>query len=207
MISADALPMPQLPLSHNFRSPAALSRLLIPAILGVTLDLWTKYLAVEHLTSPRRTIPFIPRWLHWEYTENLGAVFGSGQGLRWLFVLVSIFAIGFLLYLFASSGRQRFYQVTVGILLAGVLGNLYDRVVYGYVRDMIHALPGFYWSAIFGAHPDPLNWRNHGVFPWIFNVADMLLCVGVFLMIVYSMVHRPEAGDAPRDRKRQDVPE
>jgi lipoprotein signal peptidase len=33
------------------------------------------------------------------------------------------------------------------------------------------------------------------VFPWIFNVADTLLCVGVFLMIVYSVVHRPETAD------------
>jgi len=56
-------------------------------------------------------------------------------------------------------------------LLAGVLGNLYDRLMLGYVRDMIHALP---------------MWKNF--FPYVFNVADTFLCTGVGLMIVYSLV-------------------
>jgi lipoprotein signal peptidase len=105
-------------------------------------------------------------------------------------VLVSIAAIGFLTYLFALSAGRRFYQFLLGMLLAGVLGNMYDRVVHGYVRDMIHALPGFYWPDSIGQFL-PRAWANHGVFPWVFNVADMLLCVGVFLMIVYSFIHRP----------------
>ena len=135
---------------------------------------------------------FIPNWLHWTYTENHGAVFGSGQGLRWLFVGVSVLAIGFLFYLFATSGRQRVYQVLVGILMAGVLGNLYDRLTYGYVRDMIHALPGWKWPDwMVRSLPDAWRWKYQDVFPWIFNVADTLLCVGVFLMIVYSVLHRP----------------
>jgi signal peptidase II len=65
------------------------------------------------------------------------------------------------------------------MLLAGVLGNMFDRILFGYVRDMIHALP---------------RWPK--LFPWIFNVADSLLCVGVFLMIVYSFVHRPQSKPA-----------
>lgn len=179
--------------TDNFRSSAALSRFIIPALIGFGLDLWTKWLAVEHLKIPRAGIRFIPGWLHWEYTENHGAVFGSGQGLRWLFVIVSVMAIVFLLYLFATSGRQRFYQILLGILLAGVLGNLYDRLVLGYVRDMIHALPGWKWPAwLVSALPD-WQWKYQDVFPWIFNVADTLLCVGVGLMIVYSLVHRQRA--------------
>jgi signal peptidase II len=182
---------------NNLRSPAALARFLVPAVIGLTIDLWTKYLAARHLAPTRDTIEFIPGWLHWTYTENRGAVFGSGQGLRWLFVAVSVLAIGFLVYLFTTSGRQRVYQVLLGILLAGVLGNLYDRVAYGYVRDMIHALPGWKWPGwMVRTLPDGSfwQWKHHDVFPWIFNVADTLLCVGVFLMIVYSVVHRPHDG-------------
>src|SRR5688500_17422982 len=105
--------------ADSLRSPAAWMRFLVPATLGVVLDLWSKHWAVARLKPERETIAFIPNWLHWTYTENHGAVFGSGQGLRWLFVGVSVLAIGFLFYLFATSGRQRVYQALVGILMAG----------------------------------------------------------------------------------------
>src|SRR5262249_30194528 len=113
----------------------------------------------------------IPGWLEFELTINHGAVFGLGAGRVVLFVAVSVAAIFFLTYLFAASNDQRFYQFILGLLLAGVLGNMYDRIQYGYVRDMIHALP---------------QWPK--LFPWIFNVADVLLCTGVGLMIAYSFL-------------------
>src|SRR5690606_19362857 len=98
----------------------------------------------------------------------------------WLFLAVSVLAIGFLGYLFAASRRgQWFYQILLGMLLAGVLGNMYDRIVYGYVRDMIHALP---------------RWD---VFPWIFNIADSLLCVGVALMLAYTVFVKDQSEPQP----------
>jgi signal peptidase II len=174
---------------ENLRSPAALSRFFVTAAAGLGLDLWTKSLALANLKDSS-AINFWPGWLQLEYTENHGAVFGIAQGQRWIFLLVSVAALFFLTYLFASSGRRPFYQVILGLLLAGVLGNLYDRIEFGYVRDMIHSLPGWHW-------PD---WVQHllpmippEVFPWIFNVADSLLCVGVGLMLIYSVFHSPHA--------------
>ena len=164
--------------NHAFASPLAWLLFIGTALLGVLVDLWTKILAARDLAgSPPTVIEFIPRWLHFTYTQNRGAVFGIGQGRQWLFVTVSVGAIFFLAYLFWQSGRQRIYQLILGMLLAGVLGNMYDRIQFGYVRDMILALPGWKWP---GTSTD--------VFPWVFNVADSMLCVGVFLMIVYSFV-------------------
>jgi signal peptidase II len=180
--------------TNNFRSPAALTRFVGVTLLGLALDLWTKSLAFSHLLISLTQLPngtyqtesnvykLIPGWLHFEVTVNQGAVFGIGQGQRWLFLAVSVAAIAFLSYLFAVSRRQPLYQIILGMLLAGVLGNMYDRILFGYVRDMIHALP--LW-------PNPLirwfpTWQY--VFPWIFNVADSLLCVGVGLMLVYSLI-------------------
>ena len=165
------------PSTANFRSPAALARFLLTMAVGLGIDLWTKVLAFNNLRFAQ-PIEFIPGWLNFTYTENRGAVFGIGQGQRSLFLVVSLLAILFLGYLFATSGRQRFYQFILGMLMAGVLGNMYDRYHYGYVRDMIHALP---------------RWPN--AFPWIFNVADSLLCVGVFFMIVYSLFLAPKVSD------------
>src|SRR5262249_49426750 len=139
------------------RSPLAWLLFLGTTVLGLTLDLWTKVLAAQYLKGPR-VIQFIPGWLHFTFTENQGAVFGIGQGKRVLFSAVSVAAVIFLTYLFSQSGRQRIYQVILGMLLAGVLGNMWDRIWFGHVRDMIHALP---------------RWPSF--FPWIFNVADSLL--------------------------------
>lgn len=156
---------------ENFRSRAALARFLIPAATGVAADLLTKWWAFSALgyyvdgQLRTRVVEAIPGWLHFEVTTNRGAVFGMGQGGVPVFLVISILAVGFLLYLFAASGSQRLQQVLLGVLLAGVLGNMYDRLVFGHVRDMIHILP---------------RW---GVFPWIFNLADSLLCVGVAVML------------------------
>ena len=159
---------------RNFRSPFALACFVLTAVIGFALDQWSKVAAFGSLSDERR-IQFVPGWLEFQVTRNHGAVFGIGQGQRTLFIAVSAAAIVFIFYLFATSGKQRVYQTILGMLLAGVLGNLYDRLKYGYVRDMIHALP-----------------RWPGAFPWIFNVADSMLCVGVALMIVYSFLHNPE---------------
>jgi signal peptidase II len=185
-----------LPPADNLRSPAALARLFGVAAVSLVVDLWTKHLAADALNVAGETIRFIPGVLHFVYTENRGAVFGLGQGMRPLFLIVSVLAVGCLVWLFAGSGKLRFYQVILGMLMAGVVGNMYDRIVFGYVRDMIFALPGWNW-------PDwvvnliPAAWR-HGsrelaVFPWIFNVADSLLCVGVTFMIAHGLIATRQA--------------
>jgi len=177
------------------RSPAAWFRFLLTAIAGLALDQWSKIHSFAtlkisqsvnpdgHVVVSSRTYEFIRGWLHFHVTANQGAVFGLGQGKRILFVAVSLAAIVFIFYLFIASARQRFYQIILGMLLAGVLGNLYDRLLLGYVRDMIFALP---------------KWD---VFPWIFNVADSLLCVGVALMILHSFLQpRAKADPVPAEK-------
>lgn len=130
--------------------------------------------------------PFIAGGLEFQALVNQGAVFGIGQGQRLLFLVVSTLAIGFIFYLFATSGNHRFYQFVLGMLLAGVIGNMYDRLYLGFVRDMIHGLPNRKWPG-----------SDREIFPWIFNVADSLLCVGVALIFLYTLRGSP----AQRDKK------
>jgi len=175
--------------TETLRSPLALALFAGAAGVGFAVDLWTKAEAVAHLKDGS-IVRFIPGLLQFTYTENHGAVFGLGQGQQPLFLAVSVAAIGFLFFLFLTSGASRAYQLILGMLMAGVLGNMYDRMHYGYVRDMIHALPGWQWPAwvvrlLPNAWQPPIG-RGMDVFPWIFNVADSLLCVGVGAMLVYS---------------------
>ena len=156
--------------------------------MGWALDLWSKAYAFTHLALPED-----PAWpcRALSSSSQIGSTSrspkttarcsASGQGQKSLFLGVSVIAIIFLSYLFATSKRQRIYQFILGMLLAGVLGNMYDRIVYGYVRDMIHALPGWKWPGTWQL--GQLSGPRAGSLPLIFNVADILLCVGVALVI------------------------
>ncbi len=157
-----------------FLSPAAWLRYGGVTAFGLVADLWSKSLAWQQLSAdgdsaPWKSVEFIPGWLHFEFVKNRGAVFGIGQNQVPLFIAVAVLAVVLLTWMFAKSGGKWFYQILLGVLLAGVLGNLYDRVTFGFVRDMIHALP---------------RWPH--LWPYIFNVADVLLCCGVGLMLVHS---------------------
>ena len=125
-------------------------------------------------------LPVIPDILHLRLTTNTGAVFGMGKGAQWLFTAVSIVAIAVIGHVFWRSRRGTYVlHVCLGMILAGALGNLYDRLTINAVRDFIYLFPGV--NLPFGLH-----WPNgeQRLYPWIFNVADMALVVGVALMLL-----------------------
>ena len=179
--------------------------LLLTAGVLLSLDLWSKYAAFDRLllTPIERNpltgrvlfihsdeIPFVQSLLHFRVTVNEGAIFGIGQGQRWLFVVVSIFAIA-LLTVMASRGGRWWQHALLGVLLAGVLGNLYDRWYYGYVRDMLYALPGHtYGDFALTRFVTPASLHNYELFPWIFNLADCFLVCGVILLLIQSFFVR-----------------
>jgi signal peptidase II len=111
----------------------------------------------------------IPGLLNFQLTLNTGAVFGTGQGGRPIFIAVSIVAVFVILFLlYRSPANARLYQIGLALILGGALGNLYDRVLYSAVRDMLHMLP------------------STGLWPWIFNPADVALVLGVALVLLVS---------------------
>lgn len=114
-------------------SPTALRHLPAHALFwGVTgtllgIDLWSKAGVFEALSSTEvRTV--IPGLIEFHCSLNDGAVFGSFTGQTGLFVVASIFALGFVFYLFAHSGpSQRSLHIALALILSGAFGNLYDR--------------------------------------------------------------------------------
>jgi signal peptidase II len=182
---------------------------LLPALLGIAGDLYLKNWAFpDGVPSepgamrlagfhpgydvkngvPHAPLTVIPGVLGLTTTVNQGAVFGIGQGNVAWFLGFSIVALGVILWVFATSGaRQRVVHLALGLILAGALGNMYDRAVYHGVRDMLKFLCfNFQPVNIFGrtfpyAPATPggaVDW-----YPYIFNVADVCLCVGVPLLI------------------------
>ena len=119
---------------------------------------------------------------------NHGALFGIGAGTSFgnnLFLGISIAAaIGISLWSTrASAARDRYLCFALGLILAGTLGNFYDRVVFGGVRDFLH------WYNL------PLPF---GLDDWpVFNIADCCLVCGAGLLMLEAFVRTPSPDSTP----------
>ena len=169
-----------------FRSRRALGVFLIVAAAGLAADLLSKHYAFAALLRRSEPVVLIERWLQFKPAMNPGVVFGLLLPMP-VVLLATLLAVATVSVIFASSDRRAWgLHAALGMVLAGALGNAYDRVlvvlqlpteaqaVGGRVRDFIDLyLP-------------PLD------YPWpTFNVADVLLVVGVGLIMIHSLRHKP----------------
>jgi signal peptidase II len=136
------------------------------AVIIAMLDQASKYWIVEILRLPSRGRIDISGIFDLTFVQNYGASFGmlaGGLASRiFLSLLVSGVAIGLTIWL----GRLRRPVAAAGVafVIGGALGNLYDRIAYGYVVDFLD-FSGLY-------------------FPWVFNVADTAINIGVALLLL-----------------------
>ncbi len=192
-------------LPTTIRSSRAWSWLLITTIFGIITDLVSKSLAFARitdlpvhidrsqvLTEPNlgnliphhEPVVVIPKLLEFTLVLNPGAVFGIGAGQRWFFIIFTLFAIAVALLLFAKWTKPKDWTAHAGfgLIISGGIGNLYDRLVFGCVRDFIHPLPGM-------KLPFGLTWPGGGsdeVWPYVSNIADLYLLIGIGLLLIYT---------------------
>ena len=144
-------------------------------VAGTSVDVSLYDEVGRDVIPPHPAVGFIPKILSWKLVLNEGAVFGLGQGGRWFFILISAIATTVISIMFYRSHRKAWIlHVGLALILAGALGNMYDRMLYGVVRDMCWLFPGvdlpFGWSWPGGSRE---------LYPWIFNIADAALLLGV----------------------------
>ncbi|MHC4450994.1 MAG: signal peptidase II [Planctomycetota bacterium] len=124
---------------------------------------------------------------------NRGAVFGIAEDQRVFFVAftATAFLAGLAVFTRNTGRREHLAHAGIAFVLAGGLGNLYDRIAFAGVRDFLRLLPG---------RRLPFGWTwprdNPELFPWVFNVADLLLLTGVLMLIVH--VNRAKAATQGR---------
>ncbi len=112
------------------------------AILGLALDLGSKEWAFHALRQGGRRV-LIPHVLEFQTMMNDGALFGIGGGRTTLFLLASALALVLVLWMFTqTSARNWLVQIALGAVLAGALGNMYDRM---FVRLVVWREPGTAW--------------------------------------------------------------
>lgn len=140
--------------------------LIIISACAIMLDQLTKWLIYFNL--PIGEVAFgIDGLFEITHIRNDGMAFGLLDEHRWIFIVASIIGICVIsVYLFRFSSDNRFTKIGLALVIGGGLGNMVDRIVLGEVVDMIHI-------TIF-----------NDFFPYVFNVADSCVCVGVGMAIV-----------------------
>jgi len=135
-------------------------------VFCIALDQVTKAIARVSL-QPKGSITIIKNFFEFTYVENRGGAWGSFSGKLWLFVIITIAALGFMFYLMKDFDLKTnaFYSIGLVLIIAGAIGNFIDRIIFKYVTDFLD-------FNIFGYD-----------FP-VFNVADICITVGVFMMII-----------------------
>lgn len=149
----------------------------ILAVILVIMDQLTKY-AVRAGIPLGGTKPFIPGILDLTYVQNTGAAFSILRTHTWLLTLTSAVVVLVICYLIVKG----FFKNALGrwaamLVLAGGMGNLIDRAVFGCVTDML--------KTTFIDFP-------------VFNVADCCITVGVPLLFLYVLLY------VGRDEKKED---
>ena len=140
------------------------------ATLALLLDQCTKWLALSHLQLgiPQPVLPF----LNWLLLFNPGAAFsflaqGSGWQ-RWFFTLLGLAASAYIVYLLARTQLSKTMSWALSLILGGALGNVLDRLMFGFVIDFIDCHYGnWHWPA--------------------FNIADSAISFGATLIILAEL--------------------
>lgn len=161
---------------------------LVLALLGVAADLATKawVFSIPDLRAGD---------VYWLWTghvgiqlsRNWGALFGMGQGLVWLFATLSIVAaVAIPLWLFwLGAARDAWLTAALGCVMAGVLGNLFDRLG---LSGETWAAPGIANHQAIHAVRDWILWQANDAWRWPnFNIADSMLVVGAAILLFHAL--------------------
>jgi len=148
--------------------------------LVIILDQASKWLMVSWL-SLYETVAVIP-YFNLTMAHNTGAAFsflaGAGGWQRWFFMGITfLISIALFIWLKKLGSQAKLEAISISLILGGAIGNVIDRIYFGYVIDFLDVYVGSYhWPA--------------------FNIADAAICIGAALLIIDSFIAKPELDKA-----------
>ncbi len=167
--------MTSMTLPQTDRTTANALPWLLLSLSLITLDQASKWLAVARLEF-QDPVPFIHGFWNWTLTHNTGAAFSlladAGGWQHWLFIGLALLISAGLAIALKRTARQDWRSaLPFALIIAGALGNVIDRLRFGYVVDFVQWYwKGFYWP--------------------VFNLADSCIVVGAVLMVLFSFGHK-----------------
>jgi signal peptidase II len=142
------------------------------AIGVVVLDQLTKAWLVANV-DPGEIVVVLGDWLRLVHGQNTGAIFGLFRDSAILFAAVSLVVIGLIVAFQARSRGDPILAAALGLLMGGAIGNLVDRLRYGYVVDFVDIGLG--------------DWRFY-----TFNVADASISLAILLLLIRAVWPAPQ---------------
>lgn len=138
-----------------------MKRLTYTSLIVIILDRITKLLAKSLI----KDVVIIKNFFNIAFNINPGAAWSILYGHRWLLILASFAALGLIYFVYRNERITRRRGIVLGLLVGGIIGNLWDRISYGYVIDFL----------------DFIIFRRH--FP-TFNLADSAIVISVIILII-----------------------
>ena len=135
----------------------------IIAILVIIFDILSKNYIEGH--ESLHSFEVIKNFFNITYVKNTGMAWSLLSNQTLLLTIVSVVVVIFIIYYIQTNKLNTMYRIIYGLILGGALGNLYDRIMFQYVRDFLD----FY---IFGYN-----------FP-VFNIADSALTIGIIILLI-----------------------
>ena len=137
------------------------------SLVIAAVDFVIKLLVINNL-KPVGSVEVIPGLFSLKYVENKGAAFGMLSNARWIFIAFTIIIIIALVYIMIRKKiNSKLFNIAAILIIGGGIGNLIDRLFYGYVVD--------YLSISF--------------FPPVCNFADYCITIGAVLMVIYLLFY------------------
>ena len=158
------------------------------AVLALALDILTKVWVVAGLEG-RPPIVLLGGLVYFDVIRNSGAAFSMATGMTWVLSLIAVAVVVAIVWI-APRLRSVGWAIGLGLVLAGALGNLVDRIfrapgpMQGHVVDFIS-----------------LRWNGQPIFA-VFNVADSCICVGGALIVLLAALGREYDGGVSRREKK-----
>lgn len=147
----------------------------ILSIIIIFLDQITKYFAIINLKNGPSSV-IVPDFFKLVYVENYGAAFGILKHKKAFFIVITLIVVLLIaLFLFKYQAKLNiFMKIGSGLLLGGAVGNLIDRIRFGYVVDFVS-------MRLFNRYEYP-----------VFNVADMAIVVGTLILLFIILFDKQE---------------
>ena len=157
-------------------------RIFTIGVVSLIIDQITKML-IDMFLKLDESISIIDKFFYITKTFNTGAAFSILEGRTFILIIVSILTVLVLLKYMGEFKSNKLSNLSFGLIMGGILGNFGDRLFLGYVRDFLK-------FNIFGYN-----------FP-IFNIADVCIVIGIFLLIICMIRGDDKDGSNSRDRRK-----
>ena len=145
-----------------------MKKLAIISLICIIIDQVIKVIVTTNMEFAH-SINVINNFFRITYLQNTGAAWSILSGNRILLIIVTLIALGIIYFVFLKDKKIKNYEsILLGILLGGIIGNLIDRVRFGYVIDYLD-------FNLFSYH-----------YP-VFNFADICIVVSIIILLIISL--------------------